>query len=87
MADDHSSDQPQQAHQVHEHSGMAAYYRYRGSLTWPVLLITLGVMFLLDEFSFNWGFRRTWPVLLVVIGILKLIEASRPSRPPAGPRV
>jgi hypothetical protein len=44
-------------------------------------------MFLLDEFAPEWGFRRTWPVLLVVIGILKLIEASRPPRPPAGPRL
>ena len=71
-------------HQGHQHSSMTP--SYRGSLTWPVLLITLGVMFLLDEFEPQWGFHRTWPVLLVVIGILKLIEASRPPRPPAGPR-
>jgi hypothetical protein len=85
MTEDRGSDE---AHQGHEHSEMAS--SYRSSLTWPVLLITLGAMFLLDEFAPQWGFRRTWPVLLVVIGILKLIEASRPlrpPRPPAGPRL
>jgi hypothetical protein len=82
MKEDRPSDEP---YQGHEHSGMTP--SYRGSLTWPVLLITLGAMFLLDEFAPDWGFRRTWPVLLVVIGILKLIESSRPPRPPAGPRL
>jgi LiaI-LiaF-like transmembrane region len=82
MTDDRGSDEP---HERHEHSEITR--SYRASLTWPVLLITLGLMFLLDEFAPQWGFRRTWPVLLVVIGILKLIESGRPPRPPAGPRV
>jgi hypothetical protein len=84
MTEDRGSDEP---HQMHDHSGRAA--SYRGSLTWPVLLITLGAMFLLDELAPQWDFRRTWPVLLVVIGILKLIDASRPRppRPPVGPRL
>ena len=59
----------------------------RASLTWPVLLITLGVMLLLDEFVPRWDFVRTWPILLVVFGVLKLIESGRPPRPPEGPRV
>jgi hypothetical protein len=33
----------------------------------PSVLITLGVMFLLD--SFDWRFENTWPVLLIVIGV------------------
>lgn len=60
---------------------------YRGSLTWPVLLITLGLMLLAEQFLPNWGFSKTWPVLLVVVGVLKLIESGRPPRPPEGPRV
>jgi membrane-bound ClpP family serine protease len=54
---------------------------------WPVMLIALGVMFLLHEFVPGWGLGKTWPVLLVVIGVVKLLEASRPPRPPEGPRI
>jgi Domain of unknown function (DUF5668) len=57
------------------------------SLTWPVLLITLGLMLLADQFAPGWNFHRTWPVLLVVFGVLKLIDSGRPPRPPAGPRI
>lgn len=60
---------------------------YRVSLMWPVILITLGVIFLLEEFVPHLGLRKTWPVLLVVIGILKLIDFARPPRPPEGPRL
>jgi membrane-bound ClpP family serine protease len=59
---------------------------YRRSLTGPIILITLGVMFLLAELVPHWGLHKTWPVLLVVIGALKLLDASRPPRPPLGPR-
>lgn len=57
------------------------------SLTGPVFLIALGVIFLLPEFDPGWGLRRTWPVLLVVLGLLKLFDSFRPPRPPEGPRV
>jgi hypothetical protein len=61
--------------------------RQRGpNLTWPIILITLGVLFLVDQFVPGWGIRRTWPVLLVLIGVLKLLDSTRPPRPPAGPR-
>jgi membrane-bound ClpP family serine protease len=53
----------------------------------PVLLILLGVMFLLDQFAPGWGIGKTWPVLLVVIGVLKLLDTTRPPRPPEGPRM
>lgn len=59
----------------------------RVSLTWPVLLITLGLMLLADEFLPRWDFGRTWPVLLVVFGVVKLIESGRSPRPPEGPRI
>jgi len=53
----------------------------------PVLLILLEVMFLLDQFVPGWGIGKTWPVLLVVIGVLKLLDTTRPPRPPEGPRI
>jgi hypothetical protein len=59
----------------------------RGSLTWPVLLIALGLMLLAQEFLPDWDLGRTWPLLLVVIGVLLLIQSGRPPRPPEGPRL
>jgi hypothetical protein len=59
----------------------------RGGLLFPVLLIVLGVMFLLDQFAPGWGISRTWPVLLVAIGVLKLLDTTRSPRPPEGPRI
>ncbi|MGA3167060.1 MAG: DUF5668 domain-containing protein [Terriglobia bacterium] len=59
----------------------------RSGLMFPVLLILLGVMFLLDQFVPGWGIGKTWPVLLVVIGVLKLLDTTRPPRPPEGPRI
>jgi hypothetical protein len=61
--------------------------RHEMSFTWPVLLITLGLILLADEFAPGWNFHRTWPVLLVVFGALKLIDTGRLPRPPAGPRI
>jgi len=59
----------------------------RPSLTVPVLLITLGAVFLVDQFVPGWGISKTWPVLLVVFGVLRLLDSTRPPRPPEGPRV
>ncbi len=59
----------------------------RGRLIGPGILITLGVILLLDHVVPGWGFHKTWPVLLVVIGALKLIEAFQPPRPPEGPQL
>lgn len=59
----------------------------RISLTGPVILITVGTLFLLAEFVPGWGLSRTWPVLLIVLGLLKLFDAALPPRPPEGPRV
>jgi hypothetical protein len=58
----------------------------RRSLTGPVFLITVGVVFLIGEFVPEWDIERTWPVLLIVIGALKLFDSVMPPRPPAGPR-
>ncbi len=42
----------------------------------PGVLITLGVLFLLDQMGHaHWmDFSYTWPALLIVIGLIKLLE-------------
>jgi len=60
---------------------------HHGGLMFPVLLMVVGLMFLLDQLVPGWGINKTWPVLLVVIGVLKLVDVTRPPRPPEGPRV
>ena len=44
----------------------------------PSVLITIGVLFLLDQIGHaHWmGFDFTWPALLIVIGLIKLLEHS-----------
>ncbi len=39
----------------------------------PILLITIGVLFVLDH-NGVFSFDRTWPLLIVVFGLLKLAE-------------
>ena len=61
--------------------------RHRGGLMFPVVIVALGMMFLLDHLVPGWGVHKTWPVLLIVIGVVKLMDIARPPRPPEGPRV
>ena len=44
----------------------------------PAVLITIGVLFLLDQMGrTHWmDFGFTWPALLIVIGVIKLLEHS-----------
>ena len=52
----------------------------------PITLITLGVLFALDNFT-GYHFSQTWPVLLIVFGLLSLMRPSHRtpmSQPPAG---
>jgi hypothetical protein len=63
--------------------------RTRG-LIGPALMVTIGVLFLLEELS-SVGFHRTWPVILLVIGGMKLWQSNASSAghmaslPGAGP--
>lgn len=59
--------------------------RFRRGLTGPVILISLGSLFLLDQFAPGWSFGKTWPLLLIIWGVLKLIEVTQPPEPPRGP--
>ena len=66
-------------------------YRYRGgglcgcarcccrSLLVPVILITVGALFLIGEFVPRVDFGELWPVLLIVIGVMKLVEYTASS--------
>ena len=43
------------------------------SIRGPVMLVTLGTLFMIDH-SGGASFHRTWPVLLIVIGVMRLGE-------------
>jgi hypothetical protein len=52
----------------------------------PITLITLGVLFALQNFT-RFGFDQTWPVLLIVFGLLSLMQrGAAPPAPPPPPR-
>ena len=67
--------------------------RTRGLMA-PAVLITLGVLFLLNEFGVAY-FHSTWPILLIVIGLVKVlagtldttghVDLNAPMPPPAPP--
>ncbi|MGH9788666.1 MAG: LiaI-LiaF-like domain-containing protein [Candidatus Acidiferrales bacterium] len=42
------------------------------SLMAPVLMITIGGLFLADQLIASIRFRHLWPIILIVIGLLKL---------------
>jgi hypothetical protein len=50
----------------------------------PITLITVGVLFALQNFT-PYGFEQTWPVLLIVFGLLSLIGRGVPQQPPPPP--
>lgn len=41
----------------------------------PVVLVTLGILFLLGEFQVV-SFGRSWPILLIAIGVVKVLGSS-----------
>jgi hypothetical protein len=43
------------------------------SIRGPVILVTLGTLFMIDH-SGGASFHRTWPVLLIVLGVMWLGE-------------
>jgi len=42
----------------------------------PVILITLGALFLIGEFSGRYTFGELWPVILIVAGLVKVLEST-----------
>jgi len=51
----------------------------------PVVLITLGVLFLIGRMSARFDFSDLWPVLLVVIGLVKVASAMASTEGHVGP--
>ena len=47
----------------------------------PAVLITLGVLFLLDQMTrvYWMEFGRTWPALLIVIGLVMFLQYNAPA--------
>ena len=43
------------------------------SIRGPVMLVTLGTLFMIDH-SGGASFHRTWPILLIVLGVMWLGE-------------
>jgi len=52
------------------------------AIRWPLTLITVGTLFVLNNFT-DYGFSQTWPVLLIVFGLLSLLGRTT-GIPPAG---
>ena len=50
----------------------------------PAILVTLGVLFLLDSVS-RVEFHRTWPAILLVVGVVKLMQSNASAEGHFGP--
>lgn len=57
--------------------------RVRG-LMGPALLVTLGALFLIGEYSM-YSFGQLWPVILIVIGVILVARALVSSEGHVGP--
>ncbi|HEX8926863.1 MAG TPA: DUF5668 domain-containing protein, partial [Terriglobales bacterium] len=44
----------------------------------PAVLITLGILFLLQETGVS-HFNQTWPLLFIVIGVVQIVKRSAPT--------
>jgi Domain of unknown function (DUF5668) len=51
------------------------------AVRWPITLITVGVLFALNNFT-PYSFHQTWPVLLIVFGLLSLLGRGLGEAPP-----
>jgi len=64
---------------------------WSGRITGGAMMVTVGALFLLSEFS-RWDFGDTWPVLLIVLGLIQVYRYSAsteghlpPGAPPSPP--
>jgi hypothetical protein len=49
------------------------------SIVGPVMVITVGVLFLIAQYS-RYSFADLWPVLLIVLGALLVAQAMAPKQ-------
>jgi hypothetical protein len=52
---------------------VSAPFRGRVDLMGPLMMVTVGTLFVLQEW-FRIGFNRTWPIMLLVIGVALLMR-------------
>ncbi len=52
----------------------------------PAMLITIGVLFLL-QMNTRWSFDETWPVILIVIGVIQVLAHSASIEGHVQPRI
>ena len=61
---------------------------YAQAVRGPILLITVGVLFAMQQAGVL-PVSRTWPLVIIVVGVMKLIERLAlprvPYPPPGGP--
>lgn len=50
----------------------------------PIIVITVGVLFALNNFT-PYGFNQTWPVLLIVVGLLSFLGKGMGTGRSSGP--
>lgn len=50
----------------------------------PIMLITIGVLFLIGQLT-PFGFGQLWPVLLIVGGVLALVQSTASREGHIGP--
>lgn len=70
---------------------MNSLHSFVTAMRGPVVLVTLGILLLIQRFA-DASFGKTWPILLIVFGVMKLLEraATRTGQPlnmntPGGP--
>ena len=45
----------------------------------PVILITIGALFTIQQMHWRYSFHELWPVILIVIGLVKVAQAMAPT--------
>jgi len=67
--------------------GYAGSRRLRSHRGWmaPVILITIGLLDLLEKIDDGLGWSKTWPILLLAIGVTKLLERNAAPTAPYAP--
>jgi hypothetical protein len=53
-------------------------------IMWPSIMVTVGVLFLMDNLG-GPSFERTWPLILLVIGAVKLLQSNASDAGHIGP--
>jgi phage shock protein C len=76
MENQQSSDgDPKPPEQTQQQKSSHPEHKNRGNLIGGLVLVTLGILFLADEFIPNINFGDLWPIILIVIGAGLLINS------------